>query len=127
MNEDEIAKRVLDAAYEVHTVLGPGLLESVYEVVLADELRNSGMSVQRQVPIQIKYKEMIFKEGYRADLVVAEKILIELKCVETLKPVHAKQVLTYLRLADLRLGLLLNFGEASLKNGIKRLVNGLPE
>lgn len=127
MNENHIAKAVLDAAFEVHTVLGPGLFESVYEVVLAHELRARGLSVERQVPIPIRYKELSFDEGFRADLLVADLVIVELKSVEALHPVHAKQVLTQLRLSGKRLGLLLNFGEVHLKNGVKRLVNGLPD
>lgn len=127
MNENHIAKAVLDAAFEVHTVLGPGLFESVYEVVLAHELRARGLSVERQVPIPIRYKELSFDEGFRADLLVADLVIVELKSVEALHPVHAKQVLTQLHLSGKRLGLLLNFGKVHLKNGVKRLVNGLPD
>jgi GxxExxY protein len=100
------------------------LLESVYERVLAYELSKQGLSVEVQKSIPILYDEIRFEEGYRADLIVEKKVLLELKSVETLLPVHAKQVLTYLRLAKLRLGYLVNFGEARLKFGIKRLVNG---
>ena len=124
MHENEIAKRVLDAAFLVHTNLGPGLLESVYEVVLAHELRKAATRVERQKPMPIAYDGILFEEGYRADLVVEGKVIVELKSVAALSAVHAKQVLTQLRLSNLKLGLLLNFGESKLKNGIKRIVNG---
>jgi GxxExxY protein len=127
MTENELGKRILDFAFEIHTELGPGLLETVYEVVLAHELREIGMEVERQKPIPITYRGIHFDEGFRADLIVENKVIVELKSVESLQPVHAKQVLTQLRLADLRLGYLINFGEEHLKNGIKRLVNRLLE
>lgn len=117
---------VLDAAFRVHTKLGPGLLESVYEAVLAYELIKCGLAVQRQVPIRIRYDGLSFEEGFRADLLIDECVIVELKSVEALAPVHGKQVLTQLRLSGLRLGLLINFGEIHLKNGIKRIVNRLP-
>jgi GxxExxY protein len=123
MNENEIAKEILDAAFVVHTKLGPGLLESVYEVVLAHELRKKGL-VERQKPMPITYDGIRFEEGYRADLFVNSKVIAELKSVAATSPVHAKQVLTQLRLSGLKLALLINFGEAHLKNGIKRLING---
>lgn len=124
MNENEIATIILDAAFKIHTKLGPGLLESVYEVILAHELRKAGLQVERQVAIPIIYDGLKFDEGFRADLLVADKVIVELKSLEALKPVHAKQVLTQIRLAEKKLGLLINFGEVSLKNGIKRLING---
>ena len=127
MTENEIAKIVVDAAIKVHRALGPGLLESVYEIVLAHELAKRGLKVERQVPISIEYNGLKFQEGFRADVVVEEKIIVELKSVENIQPVHKKQLLTYLRLADMRLGLLINFGSALLKNGISRVVNGLNE
>ena len=125
--ENELSKIILDAAFRVHTKTGPGLLEMVYEVLLAHELRKQGLQVQRQVPIRIRYDELVFDEGFRADLLVEEKVIVELKSVEQLIPVHSKQVLTQLRLSEKRLGLLINFGEIHLKNGIERIVNGLPE
>ena len=125
MTENEIAKEVVDAALKVHKGLGPGLLESVYEIVLTHELHNRGLAVERQVPISIEYNGIRFDEGFRADIVVEDKVVPELKSVEIVKPVHHKQLLTYLRLADKRLGLLINFGELLLKNGIKRIVNNL--
>ena len=124
MTENEIAKKVLDAAFVVHTKLGPGLLESVYEVVLAHELRKSGLVAERQKPMPISYDGILFEEGYRADLLVEETVIVELKSTAALSAVHAKQVLTQLRLSGLKLGLLINFGETHLKNGIKRIING---
>jgi GxxExxY protein len=125
--ENEIAKAVLDAAFKVHTNLGPGLLESAYEAVLAYELSKREIPVRRQVPIPIRYEELSFEEGFRADLLVGESVIVELKSVEALAPVHGKQVLTQLRLSGHRLGLLINFGEVHLKDGIKRIANGLPD
>ena len=125
--ENEIAKMVLDAAFKIHTNLGPGLLETVYEAVLAYELNKRGVLVRRQVAIPIRYEELTFEEGFRADLLVGESVVVELKSVEALAPVHGKQVLTQLRLSGHRLGLLINFGEVHLKDGIKRIANGLPD
>jgi GxxExxY protein len=127
MHENEIARLVVDAAYQIHTTLGPGLLESVYETILSYELRRRGLTVIRQMPIPVVYEEMSFDEGFRADLVVQSKVIVELKSIEKVAPVHKKQLLTYLRLADKQLGLLINFGEALIKNGITRIVNRLPE
>lgn len=126
MDENALSKMILDAAFRVHTRTGPGLFESVYEALLAHELRQAGIDVQRQVPIPIRYDELIFEEGFRADLLVDGKVIVELKSVERLSPIHSKQVLTQLRLSGKRLGLLLNFGEAHLKNGIERIANGMP-
>ena len=125
MDENEIAKIVIDAAMTVHRKLGPGLLESVYERTLAHEIKKAGLRVTTQVPIPIHYDDMVFDEAFRADMIVEKKVIIELKSVERVKPVHKKQLLTYLRLADKRLGLLLNFGTALLKEGITRIVNNL--
>jgi len=127
LNENQLSKLILDAAFKVHTRLGPGLLESVYEIVLAHELRKAGVQVDRQVPIPICYDEVVFDEGFRADLLIEGKVIVELKSVEKLIPVHSKQLLTQLRLSDRRLGLLINFGEVQLKHGIERIVNGLPD
>jgi GxxExxY protein len=124
MTENEISKQILDAAFVVHTKLGPGLLESVYEVVLAYELQKRGLTAERQKAMPILYDNIRFDEAFRTDLVVNGKVIAELKSVEALLPVHAKQVLTQLRLSGLKLGLLINFGEAHLKNGIKRIING---
>lgn len=110
MNENEIAKLIVDAAFQVHKMLGPGLLESVYEIVLDYELKKRGLKVERQVPVAIAYDYIKFDEGFRADLIVEEKVIVELKSVEKVALVHKKQLLTYLRLADKRLGLLINFG-----------------
>ncbi len=127
MTENEIARQIVDAAYRVHTRLGPGLLESVYEVCLAHEMKSRGLRAVRQQPIPIMYDAIRFDEGFRADLIVEEKVIVELKSVESVARVHKKQVLTYLRLADKRLGLLINFGEELIKHGITRVVNRLPE
>ena len=127
MTANEVSKHCVDAAIRVHTRLGPGLLESIYKVVLAHELRQRKLKVDRQVPIKIKYDELIFDEGFRADLIVEDLLILELKSVEALKPVFGKQLLTYLRLSEKKLGLLINFGEMSLKNGIKRIANNLTE
>ncbi|MDP1560130.1 MAG: GxxExxY protein [Pirellulaceae bacterium] len=123
--ENDIAKIVVDAAYHIHVKLGPGLLESVYEFVLAYELRKRGLTVVRQQPIPVVYDELQFDEGFRADLIVNDLVIIEVKSVEKVHPVHKKQLLTYLRLADRRLGLLINFGETLIKDGISRIANNL--
>ena len=127
MTENQIATNIVDAAYKIHTRLGPGLLESVYEVVLAHELKKRNCEVLRQVPIPITYEDITFEEGFKADLIVNDKVIIELKSVEEMNPVFSKQLITYLKLADKRLGILINFGEYLIKNGIKRIVNNLPE
>ncbi len=127
MTENEIAKIVVNAAYHLHQKMGPGLLETVYEVILAHELREAGLSVERQVPVPIVWGSLRFEEGFRADLIVEDKVIIELKSIEALHPVHSKQLLTYLRVTDRKLGLLINFGERLIKNGIKRVANGLDE
>jgi len=125
MNENDIAKEVVDAAFHVHVALGAGLLESVYERVLHHELNKMGLHTKSEVSVPIEYDGIQFNEGFRADLIVEEKVIIELKSVEHLLPVHHKQLLTYLRLMDKRLGLLINFNEAKIKDGIHRIVNGL--
>lgn len=127
MTENELGKIIVDAAVEVHRELGPGLLESVYEVILAHELGLRGLSVTRQVPIAIHYKRMTFDEAFRADLIVEGKVILELKSVEQVSQAHKKQLLTYLRLTGCKLGFLLNFGEALMKRGITRTVNGLED
>ena len=124
MTENEIATKIVDACCAVHTTLGPGLLESVYESVLTYELENRCLKVQRQQPIPLKYENIQFDEGFRADLVVEGKVIVELKSVENVAPVHKKQLLTYLRLADKKLGLLVNFGSNLIKDGITRVING---
>jgi GxxExxY protein len=125
MTENEISKIIVDCAIAVHKELGPGLLESVYEIVLAYELEQRGLRVESQVPISIRYKSMTFDAAFRADLVVEEKVIVELKSVEQIIEAHKKQVQTYLRLTGCKLGFLLNFGEALMKRGITRVVNGL--
>ena len=125
IKENKLAKEIVDAAFTVHYRLGPGLLESVYEVILAHELLKRGLRVERQKSIPIQYDNLTFDEGFRADLVVEDLIILELKSVETILPVHKKQLLTYLRLTDKKLGLLINFGSALIKNGIFRIVNNL--
>lgn len=127
MHENDVSAAVLDAAIAVHRTLGPGLLESVYEVALAHVLRQRGLAVARQVPISITYEGITFDEGFRADLIVENVVLVELKSLERMAPVHKKVVLTYLRLSGLRLGLLVNFGAPMLKDGFERLVNGLDD
>ncbi len=125
MTENEIAKEVVDAAYKVHSSLGPGLFESVYEIVLDHELKKRGLKVERQVGIPIHYESLTFDEAFRADLIVEDKLIVEIKSIEKVAGVHKKQLLTYLRLTDKRLGLLINFGEELIKDGINRVVNGL--
>ncbi len=125
--ENEIAAQVVDAAVRIHKELGPGLLESVYEAVLAHELSARGLRVARQVSIPIRFEGLTFDEGFRADLLVENLVIVELKSVQALSDVHRKQTLTYVRLARLRLGLLLNFGGALMKDGIVRIAHGLPE
>lgn len=118
---------MVDAAYKVHTSLGPGLLESAYELALAHELGKRNISIKRQVGIPIRYEDVDLAEGFRADIVVEGKVIIEVKSVDKLMPIHSKQLLTYLRLSGLKLGLLINFNEFFIKNGIHRIVNGLEE
>ena len=118
---------VINRALDIHKEVGPGLLESVYEVLLADALEQGGFTVERQKPIPIQFRGKRFDEGFRADLVVGGTVLVELKSVETLARVHKKQVLTYLKLSRLKLGLLINFGGELLKGNVERLVNELEE
>ena len=127
MTENEISKVVVDAVIEIHRELGPGLLESVYELLLADELNRRGLKVERQVLVPVTFRGRRFDEGFRADIIVDDKVILELKSVESLHDAHKKQLLTYLRITGKRLGLLLNFGEAIMKSGITRIVNGLPD
>lgn len=125
MELDDITGAVIDAAVKIHKGLGPGLLESVYEMVLARELERRGFHVERQKPVSFEYDGMNFDEGFRVDLLVEGCVVVELKSVENLAPVHSKQLLTYLRVLNLRVGLLLNFGAATLKEGLHRVVNNL--
>jgi GxxExxY protein len=127
MTENAIAKEIVDAAFRIHTTLGPGLLESVYDTVLAYELGRRGLRTVRQQPIPVVYEEVRIDTGFRADLVVEDKVIVEIKSVESLAPVHKKQLLTYLRLADKRLGLLINFHVVLIQDGITRIVNGLED
>ena len=127
MNENEIATIIVDAALEIHKILGPGLLESVYEATLKYELQKRGLKVLQQLGVPIVYEGLDLGIGFRADLVVGDKVVIEIKSIEALGAVHSKQLATYLRLMDLRLGLLINFNVDLIKNGIRRVVNRLVE
>lgn len=127
MTENEIGKIVVDASIKVHRELGPGLLELVYEVALSHELQNRELQVRRQVPVPIEYSGIKFDEGFRSDIIVEDKVILELKAVETILPVHKKQIQTYLKLTGYKLGYLLNFNEKLLKDGITRCVNNLEE
>jgi iron complex transport system substrate-binding protein len=122
---NRISGQIVDAALQIHARLGPGLLESVYSRLLAHELGQRGLTVRREVPVPLMYDGIRFEEGFRADLIVEDSVLVELKSVETFAPVHSKQVLTYLKLLDYRLGLLINFGAPLLKDGVRRIVNKL--
>ena len=122
---DEITGAIIDSAVKLHRDLGPGLLESVYEVVLARMLERRGFQVERQKSIRFEYDGMIFEDGFRTDLLVDNRVVVELKSVEKLAPVHPKQLLTYIRLMDLPVGLLINFGGETLKEGLRRIVNNL--
>ncbi len=125
MTENEIGDRVISAAMKVHSSVGPGLLESAYEVCLAHELGKQGLSIRRQVSVAIHYEELLIENGYRIDLLANERVVIELKALETILPVHRAQLLSYLRLGGFRLGYLLNFNVAHMRDGIARIVNGL--
>jgi len=127
MTHNEIAKIIVDTAFHIHKTLGPGLLESVYHEILMYELEKKGLTVQKEVPIPVIWGEKTLELGYRADLVVEDKVIVEIKSVEKINPVHQKQLLTYLKIADKRLGLLINFGESLIKDGIYRVVNQLRE
>jgi len=127
MDENEIGRIVVDAAIAVHRELGPGLLESVYEAILARELMDRGLRIERQISIPIVWRGMKFDEGFRADIIAEGKVILELKSVERASPAHKKQIQTYLRLTGKKLGFLLNFGEALMKDGITRAVNGLED
>jgi GxxExxY protein len=127
MNENQISRVIVDSAYKIHNELGPGLLESVYEAVLAHELSRRGLHIVSQQAIPVIYDSVQLEVGFRADLIVNGKVVIEVKSVDAVAPVHAKQLRTYLRLMDLRLGLLINFNVDLIKEGIRRVVNGLEE
>ncbi len=124
MHENDIGTIIVDCAVQLHQDLGPGLLESVYEVTLARKLEKRGLLVHRQVPVAIEYEGQTFDEGFRADLIIEGKVIVELKSVETIHPAHKKQLLTYLRLTGMKLGYLLNFGSALMKEGIMRTIHG---
>jgi GxxExxY protein len=123
---DDITGTIIDAALEIHRKLGPGLFESVYETLLARALERRGLSVARQVLVPVEYDGLVFEDGFRADLVVEQQVVVEIKSIEKLAQAHRKQVLTYLRLMNLRVGLLINFGGSTLAEGLKRIVNDLP-
>ena len=125
MTENELSKIIIDVSYKIHIRLGPGLLESVYEAILYHELTKKGLDVERQKPIPVIWDGIHLDIGFRSDLIVDQKVIIEIKSDETISNVHLKQLLTYIRVTDLKLGLLINFNEALIKNGIKRVVNGL--
>lgn len=127
MEENEIGREVVDAAVKIHRALGPGLLETVYEVVLARELERRGLKVERQIAIPIEYDGFRFDEGFRADIVIEGKVILELKSVEQLNNIHRKQLFTYMKLREVKLGFLLNFGASLMKDGIVRIVNGLDD
>lgn len=125
MSENEISRIIVDAAFGIHQQLGPGLFESVYEEILAFELVERGLMVECQKPVPVIWKDRKLDHGFRADLVVNKKVIVEIKSIETLAPVHYKQLLTYLRLTEIKLGLLINFNESLIKDGIHRVVNRL--
>lgn len=125
-NLDDITGAIVDTAMKIHIDLGPGLLESVYEMILAKALQKRGYTVERQKAVTFEYDGILFEDGFRADLLVEGQIIIELKSVEKLNPVHSKQLLTYMRLMNLPVGFLMNFGAATLKEGLHRVVNSLP-
>ncbi len=127
MKENDIAKVIVDVAYHIHVKLGPGLLESVYQEVMVYELRKRGLNVLAKEPVAIVWDELKLEKGFEADLIVEGLVIVELKSEEVVHPVHKKQLLTYLRLSDRRLGLLINFGEAMIKNGISRVANGMKD
>jgi GxxExxY protein len=125
--ENSVARQVVDVAYQIHTQLGPGLLESVYQAVMCHELRARGRDVRSEVPVPVQYGKLHFNIGFRVDIVVDGCVLVELKSVERTCAVHKKQILTYIRLSGVRLGLLINFGAARIKDGITRVANGMPD
>ena len=125
MNENELSKIIVDACYKIHVKLGPGLLETVYETILYYELTKLGLKVEKQKPLPLLWDELKMDVGFRADLIVEDKVIIEIKSVEQIAPVHGKQVLTYLKITNCKLGLLINFNETLIKNGISRIVNNL--
>lgn len=127
MHENDVAKIIVDVCFQIHTKLGPGLLEVVYEEIMFHELTKRGLKVGKQVPISVHWDSVTIDQGFRADLIVEDLVIVEIKSVEKLAPVHGKQLLTYLRLADKRLGILVNFSGFFLKSNIRRIANNLPE
>jgi GxxExxY protein len=125
MHENEIGTAIIASSMRVHSALGPGLLESVYELCLEHELTLTGLSVRRQVDIPLRYKDIEIDHGYRLDILVADRVVVEAKVLDTILPVHRSQLLSYLRLGGFKLGYLMNFNVAHMRNGIVRLVNGL--
>lgn len=125
MSENELSKIIVDCCYKIHTTLGPGLLESVYEETLSFELTRRDLQIKRQQGIAVVYEQVKMDLGFRADIIINDKVIVEIKSVEGIAPVHQKQVLTYLKLTGIKLGLLVNFNEALIKNGIHRIVNKL--
>ena len=127
MELNEISGIIVDRSLHIHRKLGPGLLESVYQRILAYELRKADLQVETEVPIPVEWDGNVMDESFRADLIVNGRVLVELKSLEIIQPVHQKQVLTYLKLTQLQLGLLINFGAALLKDGLHRIANNIPE
>ncbi|MGB9082651.1 MAG: GxxExxY protein [Desulfuromonadaceae bacterium] len=125
--ENELAGIVVDASLQIHRILGPGLLESAYEAILVHELQKRGLSVAVQVPVPVIYESVRLDVGFRADIIVEDSVIVELKSLEKIAPVHKKQLTTYLKLSGKRLGLLINIGEELIKDGITRIVNGMPD
>ncbi len=125
MHENEILSIIVNTSLKIHRELGPGLFESVYEEILTYELQKRDLFVERQKVIPVKWDQVIMDQGFRADLIIDRKVIIEIKSIEAVAPVHQKQLLTYLKLTGLKLGLLINFNEALIKNGIQRIVNNL--
>ena len=125
MTENELSKIIVDCCFKIHTKLGPGLLESVYEEILTYELKKAGLRIKRQQGLPVVYDELKMDLGFRADIIVEDKVIIELKSIEAIAPVHLKQLLTYLKITGIKLGLLINFNEALIKDGIRRVVNNL--
>ena len=125
MTENDISRIIVDVCYQIHVELGPGLLESVYEEILFQELQNEGLIIERQKPLPVVWRGKVLDLSYRTDLIVENKVIVEIKSVQEIHPVHPKQLLTYLKLSGLKLGLLINFNSPLIKTGITRIVNGL--
>lgn len=127
MTHNEIAKIIVNTAYQIHRALGPGLLESVYQEILCYELQQQGLHVQKETPIPVTWKSVKMELGFRADIIAENNVIVELKSVENIAPVHKKQLLTYLKVTDKKLGLLINFDAPLIREGITRIVNNLDE